>query len=429
MRKATPAGVAGAGGPTARATSLSFRLRTALVAVSSLALALVPGLDEPASAAPVNTSFTGSAFGTSVKVAGVVESGPSAPVSLGCTTENNVNVSNSTAGVNLGPLGSASAVTTTARTYNSPIRARTTAYTKTVSLLGGVVRASAIRAVSSTTKDGSGYELSAEGTTFTNLRVLGLPVSATAAPNTRINLPGIGHLILNEQIRKSNGLTVNALHLFVTLPVSGIDLDTDVIVSQAISGLSGPVAGVLSGTAYGTYAVVGDVVASGPSFKISVPCLGTNGAVRTNTGAGINVLSAVETGTITNTAQGTITDDTANSRTTSTVQSLDLLDGLVEATAIKADAQATRDEGTYTVSGTGSDFATLSVAGHPTIDADVAPNTRVNIAGVGTLYLNRVVRSERAVTVIMVQLVVTEAFNGLVPGTEIRVATASARIN
>ncbi len=106
MRKATLAGVAGAEGPTARASSLSFRVRSALVAVSTLALAMVPDdWIEPAAAAPTNYSFTASAFGTSVTVGSVVESGPSAPISLGCTTENNVNVSNTTAGVESRPAG------------------------------------------------------------------------------------------------------------------------------------------------------------------------------------------------------------------------------------------------------------------------------------------------------------------------------------
>ena len=402
MRKATLARAVGAETATARTSSLSFRVRSALVAVTTLALAILPMMVEPAAAAPTNYAYTASAFGTSVTVGSVVESGPSAPVALGCTTENNVNLSNTTAGVDLGPLGRTGPVSTTARSYNSPVRATATAYTKTLSLLGGLVRASAIRAVSSTTRDGSGFDLSAEGTTLTNLRVLGLPVSASAAPNTRINLPGVGHIIINEQIRRSNGLTVNGLHIHVTAT------DTHIIVSQAVSGLSGPVVGVLAGTAYGTYAAIGDVVSSGPSFKISVPCLGTDGAVRTNTGVGVDIGTILETETITNTARGTLTATTATSQTTSTVEELDLLDDLVEATAIKADAEVNRNGSDYTVSGTGSSFGTLSVAGHDAIDADVAPNTRITISGVGTLYLNRQIRSEKSITVIMVQLILTE---------------------
>ena len=222
---------------------------------------------------------------------------------------------------------------------------------------------------------------------------------------------------------------MNGLHLYITATgLPGLDKGTHVIVSQAVSALSGPVAGVVTGSAYGTYVRAGTVVVSGPTFSIGLPCLGTGGALRSSTGAGIDI-GALETGTITNTARGTVTTASASAETTSTVQTVNVLDGLIEATAIKANAKVTRNGTVYTASGNGSSFGTLSVEGHPGITANVAANTRVTIAGVGTLYLNRVTRSEKSVAVIMIHLILTEPFNGLAPGTEIRVATASSRIS
>ena len=46
------------------------------------------------------------------------------------------------------------------------------------------------------------------------------------APNTRVELPGVGYAVLNEQIARgdglrSAGLTVNMIHVYLLDPVSG----------------------------------------------------------------------------------------------------------------------------------------------------------------------------------------------------------------
>ncbi len=47
------------------------------------------------------------------------------------------------------------------------------------------------------------------------------------------------------------------------------------------------------------------------------------------------------------------------------------------------------------------------MAGHPGIGAHVAPNTKVTLAGLGTLWLHRRIEIKYKITVIMVQLVLT----------------------
>jgi hypothetical protein len=309
------------------------------------------------------------------------------------------------------------------------VRSRGIAITSDVNLLGGLVTADAIRAQSATTRTSSGaLQLSSTGTTLTGLRILGQNIQVNAAPNTRIDLPGIGYVIVNEQIRRSNGLTVNGLHIVVNVAALGLDVGTNVIVSQAVSALSGPVGAVLGGSAYGTYAVVGSTVVSGPTFKAAMPCLGTNGDLRSNTGAGVDIPLLADVGAIDNSVRGTITATTAEGEAISTVAAADLLDGLVEATVIKAAAQASRDGDDITLGSEGSGFGSLSVEGQSQITANVAPNTRVNIAGVGKLYLHRVIRSENSVSVIMIQLVLTSPVDGLDVGTDIRVAVANASV-
>ncbi|CAA9373635.1 MAG: hypothetical protein AVDCRST_MAG75-324 [uncultured Propionibacteriaceae bacterium] len=408
------------------------RSRAAMVAVASIALATaVPALGGTATAATTpHFSYTGSAYGTWAKVGSTVRSGPSAYLTFGCTTNGNLHKTNTSAGLSLAPLGKTGTVSTTGDTYASPVKSRTTAATAQVNLLNGLVKATAVKAASSTTRTSTGYSLSSSGTTLTGLVVAGKAVSANTAPNTRINLAGFGYVIVNEQIRTSNGLTVNGLNLFVTVTNSlGVPVGSRVAVSQAVSALTGPVAGVLGGYAYGTTATVGTVAKSDASFPKYMPCLGTGNVVRTNTGAGVAIGTAVSTGTITNTAQGSISATSATGKLTSTVQSANVINGLVKATAIKASARSTSNGSTYSHTSSGSGFGTLSVTGHPTIGVSVAPNTKVELKGVGTLYLHRVIRTTRTVEVRMMELVITTPVNGLAVGTNIKIGVAKSTVS
>ena len=407
------------------ASPLRLRASVVLAAVAISALA-------PVSAAKASTtehfSYTGSAYGTSVNVGSLVKSGPSAPVTFGCTTNGDLHKTNTVAGINVPTLATSGTVSTTADTYASPVQSKTSATTEQVNLLSGLVRATAIKAVSSTTRTSTGgYALSSSGTTLGTLVVGGKAVSANAAPNTRIDLSGIGYLIVNEQVKKTNGLAVNGLHLFVTTSNAlGVAIGSNVTISHAVTALSGPVSGVLGGYSYGTKADVGTLALSGPSFTEFMPCLGTSGVVRSNTGAGVHIGTSLNTSTILNTVKGTVTATSATGETTSTVQAANLLSGLVSATLVKADAHASVSGTTYAFSDSGSTIGSLSVHGHPEITPSAAANTQVALAGVGTLYLHRVLRTSHSVTVRMIELVLTSPVNGLAAGTDIKVAVANA---
>jgi hypothetical protein len=92
----------------------------------------------------------------------------------------------------------------------------------------------------------------ANGTQLVGLVVQGTPVTATPPPNTVIELPGIGFVILNEQFCDNQGtlaascsngsllghagLTVRAIRLDVTAPNNPLGLQTgEVIVAEAHS--------------------------------------------------------------------------------------------------------------------------------------------------------------------------------------------------
>jgi hypothetical protein len=149
-----------------------------------------------------------------------------------------------------------------------------------------------------------------------------------------------------------------------------------------------------------------------------------------NTGAGASLSDVFSTGAIRNTARGTVNASTAKAETTSTVDRANVLNRLVQANVIKADAHASSNGNAFTSSDAGSNFGTLSVSGFPNVDADVARNTELNIAGLGTLWLHRVVRTPNSIEVRMIELIVKQNNpQGLPIGSNIRVAVAHASVH
>ena len=59
------------------------------------------------------------------------------------------------------------------------------------------------------------------------------------APNTRVELPGVGYAVLNEQIARGDGLqsagiTINMIHVYLLDPVSGAAA-SEIVVGVATS--------------------------------------------------------------------------------------------------------------------------------------------------------------------------------------------------
>jgi hypothetical protein len=289
--------------------------------------------------------------------------------------------------------------------------------------------------VSTTTHDAAGFHTSANGSAFVNLVVAGIPIIGLPAPNTQIPLVGFGHVVLNEQITRirptSASFTVNMIHVFITQAnILNIPIGTQIIVSHASSGLTSGVQGTLDGQAYGTKASVGHVVLSGPSALIKMSCLGTNGALRTNSIAEVQVPGLFSVGEVVDTALGTVNSASAVGELTSTVQGVDVATSLVTASLVKADAHASNINGALTFSDTGSMFVDLHVTGFPDIGDDVPPNTRLRIAGLGTLWLHRIIQTSNSIEVRMIELIVTEANGfGISIGTDIQVGVASASVH
>ncbi len=360
-------------------------------------------------------------------------SAPTAQISYGCGTPAGLSRTATSVGVTVPPpVLSTATINTSGRTSASPTESVTSATVENVNVLGGLITANAVTSMSTSSNDAGGYDTSAVGTQFASIKVLGLPLLISPAPNTRINLPGVGYVILNQQqssvTANSAALRVTAIRAVVTQAnLLGYDVGTTVVVAQAYSALSAPTGGFLGGFAYGTSAKVGALLTSAPSVRVNLPCQGTNGVVKVSNGAGITVPGVVDSGTIRNTTVGSTTATTASAESTSTVDTVNLLDGLVTATAVRSVATANRANGTTTKSDLGSTFATITVAGEPLVVADIEPNTVINFVGIGTLTLRKTVITATSIEVRAIEIVVLQGNPlGLPIGTTVQVAVAKA---
>jgi hypothetical protein len=376
--------------------SLTFGVPAGFCAV----LVLIALTSVPCFANNVDTqSYLGSAYGTSAFVGNTVLVGQTAPVTLGgtCgTSQQPLNVPGSAAGVTLFPILRGGAVNTDVS--SSPQTAQASANTASITLLSGLISAQDIKAVSTTTLTNNAFQVSSAGSTFSNLVILGHVYNGSVPANTTINLPLVGYVVLNEQTSNIQtsmaNLTVNMIHVHVTVAnILGLRVGTEIIVSNATSGMLNVFApAIMSSQSFGTE-VLGPLLNSAPTAPVMTPCLGTNGSVITNTLAGLNLPPILNSGTVTNTGETKLTIPMSSGRSTSTVQGLNLLNGLITANIMTAQVVASAND-TYLVTSNGTDsFLGISVTGHPEIVDSVPYNTSVSLAGLGTLYLKRIINT------------------------------------
>jgi hypothetical protein len=403
--------------------------------VTSLSLAAAMSSIAINSPAQTDTQlYSAGAYGTYAYVGNVVETAKTAPVGVGpgCGTPK-VGASDTAtvATVNVAPLVTTGTINTSASSALNMATASSDIHN--VSVLSGLIAAEEITAVSTTSNNDGTLQSSESGSTVVNLVVAGTVISALPSPNTTIDLAGFGKVVLNEEIVSSHSskakLTVNLIHVYITeANALNIKVGTQIILASAHSGLaevSGPA--ILDGTAFGT-SVSSKLLRSTPTAEVGVGCEGDE--LKTKTQAGVTVTGVLGSGTITDTAQGTVKPTEAMSQTSSTVQSVNLLGGLITADTIQGQATGSTTDGkTFTFNGTGS-FVNISVSGHPEITDNVAQNTEVELAGIGTLYLYRVLPAANKIEVRMIEVKLAPNNTlGLPTGLDVKVSDAEASLH
>jgi hypothetical protein len=129
---------------------------------------------------------------------------------------------------------------------NAEAGAQSTASAADINILNGLITADEVVANVMSSRTASGAVSSTDGSTFQNLVVAGTPVTSgdgAVAPNTNIALPGVGYVVLNEQIPTgdgvaSSGLTVNMIHVYQQgVGLSGPTTVGEIIVGSATSSV------------------------------------------------------------------------------------------------------------------------------------------------------------------------------------------------
>jgi hypothetical protein len=117
--------------------------------------------------------------------------------------------------------------------------AQSTAHLENVNVLNGLITAQTVIAATSSWVSGAAGR-NTLGSSFTNLTVNGVPVGSgdyVPAPNTRLNLPGVGYVVLNEQIASgASGIRVNMIHVVLQDALTGLTIG-EIIVASASSSV------------------------------------------------------------------------------------------------------------------------------------------------------------------------------------------------
>ena len=211
-------------------------------------IAVLAGLVLPATRAGAQSvSGTGTAATVSILGTGTQTFAGSMTSSSGPATlppgggMNNADASAATLTNTLGARGLTAI--TTGQIDETLVSATTSAEAANVTILNGLITAKAVLALATSYATGAAATSESNGSTLLGLVVNGVSYGdVTPPPNTRLDLPGVGYVVLNEQIPTgdgihSAGLTVNMIHVYLTDTLNGTT-NGNIVVGAAQSAAS-----------------------------------------------------------------------------------------------------------------------------------------------------------------------------------------------
>lgn len=370
--------------------------------------------------------------------------GPLAPVWEGCDTAPSVTGNNSTSSASLSTLMSVNSTQSTVTTQRSSaaISAHATSNVQGVNILNGLITAGQITTVANTTGTATSDVSDEIGSKITGLAVSGLsPIDVLPAPNTTIQLPGVGYVVLNEVIGPYNGngstvgsINVNMIHVYITSSaIPGAPAGSDIIVGHASSNFFPTLAPALINASSSALSMAGNsnsnTVSMTPVGLTQIGCGAGTSQSNINSSQFSNLGT---TGTVNDSSSGQIGASNINATSQSNTSSLNLLNGLINGPLVTSTAQAN-----WNGSGSGStsvNLSNLSIAGNM-VTSTPQPNTRVDIPGLGYAILNEqystITSSGVNEDVNAIDVVVTVANNtyGLAVGQRLIVGYSTANIS
>lgn len=417
----------------------------AMVAVATIS---VQGLPQAAYADDDLYGHVSYAGGTQINALGTT-------ISSDLTAESHVSgnrpasTSNKVASVRVGTLAQIGAVTTDAAAVQSGIGYKTTAHAHTanVSLLNGAIKVSAVDTISTAESNGTDAPTATSSTELIGLTIAGKKYPINVPANTGVTIPGLASIVVNGSGTSTIGNSVATwgAGLYVTLlkPTNGVAAGATIILNPTYTSVSlmkkADAGAALGGAGLGAYAFahVGDDIQAetGKLGVKAVPPLGTDGLPVSNTTLKVNVTGLLNVKAIESVVTGTSTPALSEATVTSKLVGLKLfpsgLSSLISADAVGSTAHVRLDDGTPVTEGN-MQLINLKIAGKA-IPIDVAPNTTINLAGLGKIVLNEQteVRStghQHAYRVTALHITLDTARAGLPVGAEVVVGVAQANV-
>ena len=120
--------------------------------------------------------------------------------------------------------------------------AQTSAEAADVSILNGLITARQVLGVAASYVNQQAAGSGADGSALLDLVVNGVSFAGTPPPNTRIDLAGVGYVVLNEQTPTGNGVTtsgisVNMIHVVLRNALTGLTTG-EIVVGSATSAVA-----------------------------------------------------------------------------------------------------------------------------------------------------------------------------------------------
>jgi hypothetical protein len=375
------------------------------------------------------TAYSGSAWGSRVKVGQLANSGKTAKVPM-CTTAAGTTHRKTLAGLNLGAVGRIGAVHTSMRSSGGAMTNSTRALSTTAATsLLGVVRFSALRTTATMARGSAGYR-GAGSVHFVDLRIAGRSITATPGRDQTIRVPGLATVELNIQHASHtlglHRMSVTAMRITILRNHIGLPRGT-IIIGHADAALHEPTMRFVTGMAYGTRVHALGVVKSVDTAPVFLPCGGTAGAKTGNSTASLHLSGQIRVGAVHSYGRSWERGQTTNVTTHSQIAGVHLLGNAIGVSAITAIAKVQRTAGAVSRDGSGATLVGLTINGKAH-KAKARPNTVIDVLGLGKIYLNKVVKRPGGVQVIALQVVLGRARSGLPKGAMINIGFAQAAV-
>jgi hypothetical protein len=354
---------------------------------------------------------------------------------------------NKVASVRVGGLAQVGAVDTDASADRSGAGFKTTAHAHTanISLLNGRIKVSALDTISKAESNGTDDPTGSTSTELIGLTIAGKKYPVNVPANSGITIPGIARVVINASQTATSGESVitQGAALYVTLlkAQNGVAAGATVIVNPTytlITPATDTAGGFqLGGGGLGAYAFahVGDEIEAetGKLGGKMMPPLGTNGVTLSNTTGRVNVPQLLNVDAIESTVTGISIPALSEATVTSKLADLRLFPSLsgalISAKAIGSTSHVRVEEGETAITEGNLQFINLKVAGNA-IPVDVAPNTTINVAGLGKVVINEHkelrVPGFHAYQVIALHITLDTAKAGLPVGAEVQIGASQA---